>query len=680
MPYRTIFEGNPVGLCLVREGQIASANPRFAAVFGYDPEALVGTPLASLIADAERERVQALLDRVAKPSYGDARRIAFEGIDSSGDGVDVELYAARTEAGVVCTVHDATERRDRERRLAALHGTTREMMRTRRPETIAEAAVDTAVEVLDPLVASVYLYDHGAGELRSAASASQVGSVTAGEWALDDVTPIAWQVFVRGSSSVVDDVFDHGAVDPPEDTPVRSLLAIPLGDHGVFVVGNLAPRAFDEVDVQFAETLSTTSEVALDRADRERTAAERTDRLREQNEALDRLRRIDAVVREVLRILVGATTRQEIERAVCERLAAVEDWTFAWIGERRVTDEGIVPRTWAGEADDFLEVVAARSEGAPFADTPAEQALATGDPQAVEDVVTAHESGGWRDTALEFGFGSVVSVPLVHEHREYGVLEVYGDGPGAFDDPERELLADLGAIVAYAIHAVERERALLGGGGVELEVRIDEPGSFLPRLAGLAEATVRVDGVVADARGGYLAYVAVDRPVPPAEVDALADRTADVDAVRPIGDGDDRYEVRLSASRLFETVATHGGTPREVVVDESGATVRITLPGTAGIRAFVEALRGTFPDLAVLAQRTPEADADDLQTGITDRLTDRQREVLSVAYHSGFYEWPRTSTGEEIADSLGVAPPTLHKHLRIAERKILSSVLDERGG
>jgi predicted DNA binding protein len=59
-------------------------------------------------------------------------------------------------------------------------------------------------------------------------------------------------------------------------------------------------------------------------------------------------------------------------------------------------------------------------------------------------------------------------------------------------------------------------------------------------------------------------------------------------------------------------------------------------------------------------------------------LTDRQREVVEIAYHSGFFEWPRDSTGEEIAETLGVSPPTVHKHLRAAERKLLAAILGSR--
>jgi len=61
---------------------------------------------------------------------------------------------------------------------------------------------------------------------------------------------------------------------------------------------------------------------------------------------------------------------------------------------------------------------------------------------------------------------------------------------------------------------------------------------------------------------------------------------------------------------------------------------------------------------------------------IEESLTDRQREVLTLAYHAGFFESPRDSTGEELAEALGVAAPTFYQHVRTAVRKVLSLLVD----
>jgi hypothetical protein len=58
------------------------------------------------------------------------------------------------------------------------------------------------------------------------------------------------------------------------------------------------------------------------------------------------------------------------------------------------------------------------------------------------------------------------------------------------------------------------------------------------------------------------------------------------------------------------------------------------------------------------------------------RLTTSHETDLEAAYYSGFSEWPRKSSGEAVADSLDVAPPTVHQHLRTAERKLLAALLE----
>ncbi|WP_048078258.1 helix-turn-helix domain-containing protein, partial [Halorubrum sp. AJ67] len=51
--------------------------------------------------------------------------------------------------------------------------------------------------------------------------------------------------------------------------------------------------------------------------------------------------------------------------------------------------------------------------------------------------------------------------------------------------------------------------------------------------------------------------------------------------------------------------------------------------------------------------------------------------ALSAAYHGGYFDWPRGSTAEEVADAMGVSSPTFHNHLRKAQRALLDGVFEE---
>jgi len=54
--------------------------------------------------------------------------------------------------------------------------------------------------------------------------------------------------------------------------------------------------------------------------------------------------------------------------------------------------------------------------------------------------------------------------------------------------------------------------------------------------------------------------------------------------------------------------------------------------------------------------------------------------VLEAAFRAGYYDWPRGSTAEELADSLELTGPTLHGHLRKAERTVLAWLLGPDDG
>jgi hypothetical protein len=58
-------------------------------------------------------------------------------------------------------------------------------------------------------------------------------------------------------------------------------------------------------------------------------------------------------------------------------------------------------------------------------------------------------------------------------------------------------------------------------------------------------------------------------------------------------------------------------------------------------------------------------------------LTEKQREVLTTAYRSGYYDRPRRASSKALADSLGLASSTFVDHRLKAERRLLSVVLGQ---
>ncbi|WP_313690401.1 helix-turn-helix domain-containing protein [Halobellus marinus] len=57
-------------------------------------------------------------------------------------------------------------------------------------------------------------------------------------------------------------------------------------------------------------------------------------------------------------------------------------------------------------------------------------------------------------------------------------------------------------------------------------------------------------------------------------------------------------------------------------------------------------------------------------------MTERQQEAARTAYFSGFFDWPREHSGEEVASMMDISQTTFTQHLRAAEKKLFAALFD----
>jgi hypothetical protein len=71
------------------------------------------------------------------------------------------------------------------------------------------------------------------------------------------------------------------------------------------------------------------------------------------------------------------------------------------------------------------------------------------------------------------------------------------------------------------------------------------------------------------------------------------------------------------------------------------------------------------------------ADADFSPVSVLNQLTQKQREVLIAAYKFGYYDIPRKIKSEELAKKLGLGDSTVVEHLRKAEQRLITHMLEQ---
>jgi predicted DNA binding protein len=352
--------------------------------------------------------------------------------------------------------------------------------------------------------------------------------------------------------------------------------------------------------------------------------------------------------------LAAAATGEAIATTVCDHLTETAGFEFAWLAER--TGDGLTPR--ATTAIDEAAVERQLDAHVESVTAP----LDVGDVRVVDDST-----------------GPVALVPLVRENAVSGVLGVGVDGDLA--DAERAVLSALGVQTGHAQVAAERKRLLLADTVTELEFHCGDERTFTAGVSGALQCTVELSGVVPVADQSLLYYLMVEG----ASADAILSYAADDDGV-----ADARLLEEHSDGALLEVVVTDtpalrlvesGGRIRSVTATDGVATIGVELPSEADIRPTVDAVTDAYPETSLAAKRETERPAETdagFRDRLTDSLSDRQETVLRAAYHSGYFEWPRGSTAEELADSLDVSSPTLHNHLRKAQQKVLTAFFDDR--
>jgi len=584
------------------------------------------------------------------------------------------------------SIQDITEQKERELALESLHEATRGLLGVETDAETAELVVETAQTVLDVAGVAVYLLDDTANHLAAVACSE-------GFERLCDAAPVGagaadsllWNTYVTGTPTVFDDT---GTVAESQvfGPAVSGGLLVPVGDHGVFVVAT-EDRSVDQSTRQLAETLVATTEAAFDRLASERTLRERDAELAEQNARLRRQIGITDLIRRIDQSLIQAESREAIEAAVCDRLVESDDVTFAWIGGLDAAGERVDPSAWAGDGAEYLDAVDLALGG----DEPAARTAADEAPTVVGNVVDDLQREAWRKAALAREFHSVVSVPLAFEEYFYGVLTVYANEPDDFGDLEREVFAELGENIAHSINAVETQRALHTDQRVELSLSFDADDDVLGRLARAADCRVAFEGLAAHSESETGLFLTTAGAPVEAVTDAL-DALVSVRDYRLVGEpaanGDDGaadaessalFEVTVDGHSLAAGLVRHGADPRSIRADAEGIEAVVDVSAATDVRAFVEMLGETHPSVELSTRRTVDRSGDrERRAGSAfEALTDRQLEVLRTAYYAGFFEWPRTSTGEDVAEMLDVSQPTVNRHLRVGQQRLLDRLFED---
>lgn len=267
---------------LDEDGLYVQFNDRFVEMVGRSSEELWGSRPSLFSTDEDEPKAE---NRVQDLFEGDADVVTYEATISRPDGstlpveINQSLLPGDGFVGTVGTVRDITEHkrmeaalRERKEKIERLHDVATRLDACEDEAEICQIAVDAAEGILNFENCAVRLADGNQLVL----TAGTFDDDLAERHGVDQ--GIIGRTYRTGDTTVVADAREDGdALQNPWG--YRSVLSVPLGDHGVLQTFTTTVDAYDEEDAELAELLAAHATDALERVTFEAELRSERDRM-----------------------------------------------------------------------------------------------------------------------------------------------------------------------------------------------------------------------------------------------------------------------------------------------------------------------------------------------------------------------------------------------------------------
>lgn len=189
-----------------------------------------------------------------------------------------------------------------------------------------------------------------------------------------------------------------------------------------------------------------------------------TQRVRAERE-LRRLNRALRALSATDQAMVRAQDESELLQETCRILVDEGGYRMAWVGLAEPdAAKRVQPVAHAGFEEGYLEEAAITWADTDRGRGPTGTAIRTGQPVVCQNMQEDPKLVPWREEVRRRGYASSCALPLCVGGESIGALTVYSRFPEAFDTEEANLLAQLGADVAFGIESLraraERQQAI----------------------------------------------------------------------------------------------------------------------------------------------------------------------------------------------------------------------------
>ncbi len=171
--------------------------------------------------------------------------------------------------------------------------------------------------------------------------------------------------------------------------------------------------------------------------------------------ALLRYNRALKVVNQCNATLFHAINLEELLDQVCNIIVKTGGYRFSWVGYAEKDEaKSIVPKSMAGYEAGYLDTnISWKQNDQNYC--PVTEAIITSKPKVIKNINTESRNIPWRKAALERGYNSCISLPLISDGYAFGAISIYSSECDVFDDEELILLVNLADNLSFGIQSIK---------------------------------------------------------------------------------------------------------------------------------------------------------------------------------------------------------------------------------
>ena len=170
-----------------------------------------------------------------------------------------------------------------------------------------------------------------------------------------------------------------------------------------------------------------------------------------------RLVRVHAALSRVNQAIVRRLPRADLLQAVCLALVDAGGFRLARVGWHDAATHELVPVAHAGDDLGLVGRVHLYTDERPEGRGLSGTAFRTAAPMVSNDLLSETSTTPWRDEMVRAGIRSAGAFPIRTEHGVQGVLTVYAEEVGFFQEQEIALLTEAAADVAFALDTLDQD-------------------------------------------------------------------------------------------------------------------------------------------------------------------------------------------------------------------------------